>query len=132
MTDRDGFRSWVETVLYSAEVALHNGDAAPRKAIWSHHEPVSVLGAMRNARGRDEIDHLFTALAQSFSDCTAYRFELLTYDVVGDMAYTTGLEHVAVVVDGQPRTFSLRSTQIYRREAGQWTVVHRHADMVAD
>jgi ketosteroid isomerase-like protein len=132
MTDRDDFRVWVESVLYSAEFALHNGDAAPRKAIWSRREPVSVLGAMRNARGRDEIDHLFIALAHSFSDCTAYRFELLAYDVVGDMAYTTGLEHVSVSMDGQPRTFSLRSTQVYRREASEWTVAHRHADMVAD
>ena len=132
MTDRDDFRVWIETVLYSAEVALHNGDPAPRKAIWSRREPVSVLGAMRNARGREEIDQLFTALAGSFADCTGYRFELLAYDVAGNMAYTTGLEHVSVAIDGQARTFSLRSTQVYRREASEWMVVHRHADMVAD
>jgi ketosteroid isomerase-like protein len=132
MSDRVDFRVWVETVLYSAEVALHNGDPGPRSLIWSRREPVSVLGAMRNARGRDEIDQLFTTLARSFSNCTAYRYEPLAYDVVGDMAYTTGLEHVSVAIDGQPRSFSLRATQVYRREAGEWTVVHRHADMIAD
>jgi len=29
MTDRDEFLAWVRTALYEAELALHNGDAAP-------------------------------------------------------------------------------------------------------
>ena len=128
MTDRDVFLTWVTTVLHDAEVALHNGDAGPRRAIWSRNEPVSVFGAWRNARDRREIDELFADLARGFSDCTAYRFEVLAYDVVGDMAYTVGLEHSSLSVDGQPRTFTLRATQVYRREDGEWKVAHRHGD----
>ena len=86
MTDRDDFLAWVRTTLYEAEVALHNGDAAPRRALWSRNEPVSVLGAWRNAHGQNELDELFTSLGRSFSDCTSYAFELQAYDVVGDMA----------------------------------------------
>jgi ketosteroid isomerase-like protein len=130
MTDRDDFKAWVETVLYQAEVALHDGDSAPRRAIWSRREPVSVLGAMRNAHGQAEVEQLFADIARSFSGCTAYRFELLAYDVVADMAYTAGFEHVTTAIDGQARTYSLRSTQVYRREAGEWKVAHRHGDMV--
>ena len=100
MTDRDEFRAWVESALYDAELALHNGDPAPRRALWSRNEPVSVLGAWRNAYGQQEIDELFTALGSSFSDCTSYAFELLAYDVVGDMAYTAGFEHISASVDG--------------------------------
>jgi ketosteroid isomerase-like protein len=132
MTDRDDFLAWVTTSLYEAELALHNGDAAPRRALWSRTEPVSVLGAWRNARGQRELDELFTALGTSFSDCTAYAFELQAYDVVGDMAYTAGLEHTSASVDGQPRSYSLRATQVYRRESGEWKVVHRHADTVVE
>ncbi|EFL19315.1 nuclear transport factor 2 family protein [Streptomyces sp. C] len=131
MSDRDDFLSWVGTALYEAEVALHNGDAAPRRALWSHTEPVSVLGAWRSAVGRDELDALFTGLANSFSHCTSYRYELLAYDVCGDMAYTVGLEHTSASVDGEPRTYTLRATQVYRRESGAWHVAHRHADTVA-
>src|SRR6478609_7442130 len=87
MSDRDDFLTWVRTVLYEAELALHNGDAGPRRAIWSRNEPVSVLGAWRNANGQQELDELFEALGASFSDCTSYRFELQACDVVGDMAY---------------------------------------------
>ena len=49
MTDRDDFLAWVKSALYEAELAVHNGDAAPRRALWSRNEPVSVLGALRNA-----------------------------------------------------------------------------------
>jgi ketosteroid isomerase-like protein len=130
MTDRADFLVWVETALYEAELALHNGDAAPRRALWSRNEPVSVLGAWRNAQGQDEIDALFTALERSFSDCTSYAFELSAYDVVGDMAYTAGFEHTSTSVDGRPRTYVLRATQVYRREGGEWKVAHRHGDTV--
>ena len=130
MTDRDEFLAWVRTALYDAELALHNGDAGPRRAIWSRNEPVSVLGAWRNAHGQQEIEELFTALGDSFSDCTSYVFDLQAYDVVGDMAYTAGLEHTSAFVDGQPRTYTLRATQVYRRESGEWRVAHRHGDTV--
>ncbi|HET8987336.1 MAG TPA: nuclear transport factor 2 family protein [Humibacillus sp.] len=132
MTDRDDVISWVRTSLHEAELALHNGDAAPRRALWSRHEPVSVLGAWRNAHGRLELDALFATLAESFSDCTSHEFELQECDVVGDMAYTAGLEHTSVSVDGEPRSYTLRVTQVYRREAGEWRVAHRHADTVAE
>lgn len=132
MTDREEFLTWVRTALYEAELALHNGDAAPRRALWSSNEPVSVLGAWRNANGQQELDELFTALGKSFSKCTAYAFELQAYDVIGDMAYTAGLEHTSASVDGQPRTYTLRATQVYRRESGQWKVAHRHGDTVAE
>ena len=130
MTEDEDFLAWIKTVLYEAELALHNGDAAPRRALWSRNEPVSVLGAWRNARGQDELDELFISLGRSFSDCSSYEFELLSYDVVGDMAYTAGLEHTSASVDGEPRTYTLRATQVYRREDGEWKVVHRHGDTV--
>ncbi|MFI9102730.1 nuclear transport factor 2 family protein [Streptomyces fildesensis] len=132
MSDRDDFLAWVRTDLYEAERALHNGDPAPRRALWSRNEPVSVLGAWRNATGQREIDQLFSSLGKSFSDCVSYVFELLAYDVLGDMAYTAGLEHTSVSVDGQPRTYTLRATQVYRREDGAWRVAHRHGDTVAE
>lgn len=130
MADRDDFLAWVRTDLYAAEVALHNGDAGPRRALWSMHEPVSVLGAWRNAHGREEADRLFSDLAESFSDCSSYVFELLSFDVAGDMAYTEGFEHTSARVDGQLRTYTLRATQVYRREDGRWRVAHRHGDTV--
>jgi ketosteroid isomerase-like protein len=132
MSDREAFLEWVTSVLYDAEVALHNGDAGPRRAIWSRNEPVTILGALRNAYGRQEVDEAFTFLERSFSDCTAYEFGLEACDVVGDVAFTVGFEHTSASMDGVPRSYTLRVTQVYRREGGEWKVAHRHADTVAE
>jgi ketosteroid isomerase-like protein len=130
MSDRDVFLAWFRGPLYDAELALHNGDPAPRRALWSRNEPVSVLGAWRNANGQAEIDELFGFLADSFSDCTSSVVEVLACDVIGDMAYTAAFEHTAVSVDHEPRSYTLRATQVYRRENGEWRVAHRHGDTV--
>ena len=47
----------------------------------------------------------------------------------GDLAYTVGHEHNRVKVDGELGTYTLRVTHIYRREDGQWRIVHRHGDI---
>lgn len=132
MSERDEFVAWVKTTLHDAELALHNGDPAPRRALWSREEPVSVLGAWRNANGQAELDQLFTHLGASFSDCTSYVFDLYACDVLGDIAYTAGFEHTSASVHGEPRTYTLRVTQVYRREGGEWRVAHRHGDTVAE
>jgi ketosteroid isomerase-like protein len=130
MTDRDQFLAWVKSTLREAEVALHNGDAGPRRELWSHHEPATILGAGRNAYGQREIDESFAWLESRFSNCTSYVFELQACDLVGDMAYTAGLEHTSVSVNGEPTSYTLRATQVYRREGAEWKVCHRHADTV--
>ncbi|MDQ3103936.1 MAG: nuclear transport factor 2 family protein [Actinomycetota bacterium] len=126
MNQREEFITWVHSVLRDAEVAVHSGDAGPRRAIWSRNNPVTVLGAWRNAVGQQELDELFTHLADSFSDCTSYELELVEAEVLGDVAYTVGFEHTTASVNGVPSSYTLRATQIYRREAGEWKVAHRH------
>ena len=126
MIEREEFIAWVQSVLRDAEIAVHNGDAGPRRAIWSRNDPVTVLGAWKNASGQQELHELFDHLANSFSDCTSYEFELLEAEVLGDTAYTVGFEHTSASVNGVPRTYTLRATQIYRREDGAWKVAHRH------
>lgn len=132
MSDRDDFLAWVQSRLRDAEIALHNGDAAPRRAIWSRNDPVTVLGAWKSATGQQEVSDLFGQLEATFSDCTSYTHEIIAAEVIGDMAYTAGYEHTQASVSGEPRTYTLRATQIYRREDGEWKVAHRHADTVSD
>src|SRR5689334_16221772 len=132
MDERDEFVSWVDTRLRDAEVALHNGDAALRAAIWSRHEPVTVLGAWKTAVGQQEVTDLFRYLETTFADCTSYEHGVVAADVVGDIAYTVGYEHTSASVNGEPRTYTLRVTQVYRREDGEWKVAHRHADTLTE
>ncbi len=39
MTDRDDFLTWVNGALYEAELELHNGNVASRRALWSRNDP---------------------------------------------------------------------------------------------
>ncbi|GAA1960868.1 nuclear transport factor 2 family protein [Agromyces allii] len=128
MSDREQFLVWVQSEFVRAERAMYDGDDGPRRAVWSEHEPVSVLGAWRNATDRAELVEAFEVLSASFSHCTDYAFDLISFDVIGDLAYTVGYERVSTSINGEARTFTLRATQVYRRESDGWHVVHRHAD----
>ena len=114
-----------------AEEAIHNGDPEPRLAMWSRNDPVTVLGAVKNARGWDEVSQLFRWLGSGLSDCASYRFDLIAAGVSGDLAYTVGYEHTSVSWDGVPlEPYTLRVTHVYRRENGEWKIVHRHGDRI--
>jgi ketosteroid isomerase-like protein len=59
----------------------------------------------------------------------SYDFELIAAGASGDLAYTVGFERNAQSTDGGPvRPNVLRVTHVYRRENGEWKIVHRHAD----
>ncbi len=112
-----------------AEQAIHNGEVEPRLALWSRTDPVTVFGAKISASGWADLEPMFREVASWFSDSTGYEFEVIAAGASGDLAYTVGYEHNQVKVDGEPRTYTLRATHVYRREDGQWRIVHRHADV---
>lgn len=128
MSDRDEFLAWFNTTWRGAEVALHNGDAAPRFQTWSDQEPVTLFGAWLNATDVAGAREVFVKLAQAFSQATSNDIELIAADVSGDLAYTVQREITSATVNGQPREYVLRVTQVYRREGGEWKVVHRPGD----
>jgi ketosteroid isomerase-like protein len=128
-SDLDDFLATTLARQVEAEEAFHNGDPGPRLAMWSTQDPVTVLGAVQSASGWDQVSRLFCWLGSGFSGCTSYRFELVAAGVSGDQAYTVGYEHTTVSWDGIPlEPYTLRVTHVYRREDGEWKIVHRHAD----
>ena len=113
----------------AAEQAIHNGNVEPRLALWSHADPVTLYGAKLSASCWADIEPTFRTVASWFSDSTAYEFEVIAASASGDLAYTVGYEHNQVKVNGEARTYTLRVTHVYRREDGQWRIVHRHGEM---
>jgi ketosteroid isomerase-like protein len=129
MGELDDFLNQILARQVKADEALHNGDPEPRLALWSTQDPVTVLGAMKDVIGAQAARQAFGWLGTHFSDCTAFRFELVAAGVSGDLAYTVGYEHTSASWDGVPvEPYTLRVTHAYRREQGQWKIVHRHAD----
>lgn len=129
MSELDDFLTKTLARQVEAEEALHNGDPTPRMEMWSTQDPVTLFGAVTSKSGWDEVSRVFRWLGSRFSDCTAYSFELVAAGVSGDLAYTVGFEHTSVSMDGVPvEPYTLRVTHVYRRENGEWKIVHRHGD----
>ena len=132
-TEVDDFLAAIMPRYEQAEIALHNGDAAPRIAMWSRNEPVTVFGAARSGTGWDEIQRLFEGLGSAFSNCTSYENEVVAAGASGDLAYIVALEHTTASLNGAPpQPYVLRATTLFRREEGEWKVVHRHGDPASD
>ena len=129
MDDVDAFTATVLPLLHDDIVGLHNGDIGPRLALWSPNEPVTLFGAELNARGWDEVGPAFERLAASFTASQSCEYEVLAAESSGDLGYVVAIEHsVAASYGGEPERYTLRVTTIFRRENGEWKVVHRHGD----
>ena len=128
MSERDEFLEWFNTTWRAAEDALHNGDAAPRRGTWSERAPVTLFGAWLNAYDPEAVRAVFDKLANTFSDVRSTDIDLIACDAHGDFAYTAHREITSTAINGVPRDYVLRVTQVYRREDGAWKVIHRHGD----
>jgi ketosteroid isomerase-like protein len=131
MSELDDFLTKTLARQVEAEEALHNGDPTPRMEMWSTSDPVTLFGAAGPCKsGWDEVSRIFRWVASRFSNCTAYSFDLLTAGVSRDLAYTVGYERHTTSIDGGPlEPTTLRVTHVYRRENGEWKIVHRHGDV---
>ena len=130
MSEVDDFLAETLPRLLRAEEAMHNGDPEPRLEMWSQNDPVSLLGAIGMVEtGWDDLSKTFRWVASAFSNCTEYRFELVAAGASGDLGYTVGYEHSTASRNGGPATpNTLRVTHVFRREDGEWRIVHRHGD----
>ncbi|HET6625068.1 MAG TPA: nuclear transport factor 2 family protein [Nocardioidaceae bacterium] len=127
----EAFVAEVGPLLRGEVAALHDGDLAPRLALWSRRDPVTLFGAWFTARGWSAVDAAFARLANTFRSSESLEYEVVAAGVSGDLGYVVAFEHSSVrTVDGQ-RSYTLRVTTVLRREEGAWKVVHRHGDDVA-
>jgi ketosteroid isomerase-like protein len=132
MNDTEEFLATTMPRLNEAEIAIHNGNADPRIAMWSRVEPVTLFGAAVTSTGWAEARRTFEKLGSLFSDCTAYEIEVLAAGASGDLAYLVAFEHTTASVNGAPaQPYTLRVTTLFRREDGEWRVIHRHGDSLS-
>ena len=113
----------------AAEAALYRGDPEPFKALWSRWDDVSLFGAFGPCKkGWHQVRNTTDWVASRFrKGVVAAEYEVVHEGV--DLAYAVGYEIGDVALDGAPVTRQrLRVTQIYRREDGQWRLVHRYGD----
>jgi ketosteroid isomerase-like protein len=129
MSETEDFLAATMPRQKQAETALHNGDAGLRLEMWSPNDPVTLFGALQTRVGWEDVSETFRWVATRFADCSSYEIELMAAGASGELAYTVAYEHTTASVEGKPPVaYTLRVTHVYRREDGQWRVVHRHAD----
>jgi ketosteroid isomerase-like protein len=117
----------------AAGTAVHNGDAAPWVDLWSQSDPVTLFGARSLAVARPTSKRSTSSLGDWFRDCSSYEINLVAAGVSGDLGYTVAYERTTASVRGGPaKPYTLRVTHVFRREKGEWRVVHRHGDAVPE
>ena len=124
------FRAFLEA-SESGLVAFVNGDPAPWMANASHADDVTLLTPYgENMRGWAAVENQYERAARRYAPGSTVRQEYLAVEVQGDMAYTVVLQRgIFRSPDSDTtRVGFTRATNIFRCEAGQWKLVHRHMD----
>jgi len=107
---------------------LVEGRPEPFKALWSHAGDVVIMGAFGGyERGWEQVSARLDWAAKGIAS-TDRSVENVVTVISGDLAYTVDLEHMTRQAGDRPQPRTLRCTQAYRREGGEWKVVLRHAD----
>lgn len=131
-TETEEFLAEMMPAQSAADTEIHNGNPLPRIAQWSHHDPVSLFGANLTANGWSSVEPSFHEVASWFGGSISWDFHIVHAQASGDLAYTVAFENTEAVTDGVRRKYRLRVTHLYRREAGTWKIIHRHADFEPD
>ncbi|GGU38855.1 YybH family protein [Lentzea flava] len=121
------FQDEVLPLLHRDIESLHNGDAGPRKQMWSRTEPVVLFGAAMGGVGWTEVEQIFDTIEKWFHGSRSLDIEVVAAESSGDLGYVCAIERSEIVDPaGSPKTYALRVTTVFRREDGTWRIVHRH------
>jgi ketosteroid isomerase-like protein len=111
--------------------AYVRGDAAPLGQIVTHVSPATFFGPQGGYReGAEEVSSTYEHDAGSFEPGGDSHFEILQMGVSDGVAYWVGFQRATARMHGKAEAipFNLRVTEVFRRENGEWKMVHRHAD----
>ena len=115
--------------FYAALNRMLNGDAGPMMEVWSHSSDVTTMHPVVGRQvGWEQVRASWDQFAQLCSGGQATIRDPLIR-VVGDLAYEVGTESGEGTLAGEWFSFEHRVTNIYRREAGGWKIVHHHTDI---
>ena len=117
-----------------ANSALIRGDIDGYLALIEHAKDYTLMSPFGGTptHGFDTSPERRKAIACFFKSGT-FRQEVVATYGSADMVVLVTIERVRGEVGGlQEQDWSLRVTQVYRREGAEWQLVHRHADPLAN
>lgn len=114
-----------------ASTAFVNGDFKALDSVSTHASPASIFGPKGDyVIGADEVNAANAAGAKMFADGAENSFEILHIEAGDTLAFWAGIQRSKVKMKGKADAvpMNLRVTETFRREDGEWKLVHRHAD----
>jgi ketosteroid isomerase-like protein len=118
---------------HRAVSAFVNGDTEPGKKLWSRRDDVTLAKPLDPpARGWNRVEATLDRAASQLRDGEVHSVERISEFATVDLAYIVEIERARMTVGGADEiaSSSLRVTAIFRREDGEWRLVHRHADPI--
>lgn len=116
--------------FYAALNTMFEGNIEPMQAVWSHADDVSYMGP----------DGKFTiGWDQVFADWQSQAARKLGGEIRAEQIHITVGQDLATVecrevgenlVDGKPTKVTLRATNVFRKENGQWKMIGHHTDLL--
>ena len=116
---------------HAAAAAYVSGDPAPLGRLVARELPATFFGPRGDASaGTREVWERYERDDAAFSSGSTNEMETLDSAAGDDIAFWVGFQRsqARLVGKDEPVPFELRVTEIYRREHGEWKLVHRHAD----
>jgi ketosteroid isomerase-like protein len=115
--------------FYAALNSMLAGNNVPMAEIWSHSAAATTMHPIGGREvGWDAVRESFAQVSGLAAGGRAQLDDRII-QVVGDLAYEVGVERGQAELAGEKITIDQRVTNIYRREAGEWKIVHHHADV---
>ena len=134
MTGKNDFEHFLQTREAAAR-AYVNGESGPLAELSSREDPASFFGPRGgHLLGAGAVSETYRRDAGAFHSGSKTHFEILHRGESGDLGYWVGYQHAQVYL-GEPAKLTpmkLRVTEIFRRGAGGWKLIHRHADTTAE
>lgn len=115
--------------FYAALNAMVRGENGPMAGAWLHDASVSTMHPIGGREtGWDQVRASFEGVGTIAS---GGQIELVDQkiQVSGDMAYEVGIESGHATFAGEKMAIEHRVTNVYRRDAGVWKMVHHHTDV---
>ena len=118
---------------HEALALIVKGDPSGYKALFSQREDITLGNPFGPfARGRKTVEATLDGAASHYRDGHLTAADLIATYASADLACVVEVEHVRAKVGGGMELVPVaaRVTSLFRREQGEWRLVHRHADPI--